>query len=185
MAFCKKALHMQPGDSAVIINGRVYGPFENDEIFASEDFRLAEQLSARSADMDGMVKSLAKVFPATASANYISELVWIAASVLESAKWRLNSFAKSVSQWFILPLSLLNLFILVIIRRYICWRHQLTNTLHCHQIYPLRIHTPFKESRCKLRYCRRREPSFAMENIGFGMEPRCFSVVADFNLGVR
>uniref|UniRef100_A0A0R3WDU1 UDP-glucose:glycoprotein glucosyltransferase n=1 Tax=Taenia asiatica TaxID=60517 RepID=A0A0R3WDU1_TAEAS len=96
MTFCQKALHMQPGDSAVIINGRVYGPLGDNEIFASEDFRLAEQLSVRSAGMDEMAKRLAKMVPDTTS-NYVSELVWRAASVLESAKWRLNAFAKSLS----------------------------------------------------------------------------------------
>lgn len=97
MAFCQKTLQIQPGDSAVIINGRVYGPFEKNEIFASEDFRLAEQLSIKSVGIDAMAKSLSKMLPLTTSANYISELVWRTASVLESAKWRLNSFAKSVS----------------------------------------------------------------------------------------
>lgn len=95
-SFCKKALHLQPGDSAVIINGRVYGPFLENETFASEDFRLAEQLSIKSAGMEAMAKQLAKMLPSR-KPNYISELVWRAASVLESAKWRLSSFAKSVS----------------------------------------------------------------------------------------
>ncbi|KAL5111563.1 UDP-glucose:glycoprotein glucosyltransferase 1 [Taenia crassiceps] len=96
MTFCQKALHMQPGDTAVIINGRVYGPLGDKEIFASEDFRLAEQLSIRSAGMDEMAKRLAKMVP-DATSNHVSELVWRAASVLESAKWRLNAFAKSLS----------------------------------------------------------------------------------------
>ncbi|EUB64911.1 UDP-glucose:glycoprotein glucosyltransferase [Echinococcus granulosus] len=97
MTFCQKALRMQPGDSAVIINGRVYGPLGDNEIFASEDFRLAEKLSIRSAGMDEMAKRLTKMVPDTTSSNYVSELVWRAASVLESAKWRLNAFAKSLS----------------------------------------------------------------------------------------
>ncbi|VDM17267.1 unnamed protein product [Hydatigera taeniaeformis] len=96
MTFCQKALHMRPGDSAVIINGRVYGPLGGNEIFASEDFRLAEQLSIRSAGMDEMAKRLAKLVP-DSNSNYVSELVWRTASVLESAKWRLNAFAKSLS----------------------------------------------------------------------------------------
>lgn len=95
---------MQPGDSAVIINGRFYGPLGDNEIFASEDFRLAEQLSIRSASMDEMAKRLAKMVPDT-TFNYVSELVWRAASVLESAKWRLNAFAKSVG-WGFAPNSL-------------------------------------------------------------------------------
>ncbi|VDD80862.1 unnamed protein product [Mesocestoides corti] len=96
-AFCQKALRIQPGESAIIINGRVYGPLDDDEIFAAEDLRLAEQLSVESAGMDSMAKSLAKMLPSSTSANYISELIWRTASVLESAKWRLNSFAKSIS----------------------------------------------------------------------------------------
>ncbi|KAM7540782.1 hypothetical protein Aperf_G00000023124 [Anoplocephala perfoliata] len=95
-SFCQKTLHMHPGDSAVIINGRVYGPFLENETFASEDFRLAEQLSIKSAGMEAMAKQLAKMLP-DRKPNFISELVWRAASVLESAKWRLSSFAKSLS----------------------------------------------------------------------------------------
>nr|CDS32366.1 UDP glucose:glycoprotein glucosyltransferase 1 [Hymenolepis microstoma] len=95
-SFCQKTLHMQPGDSAVIINGRVYGPLLDNETFASEDFRLAEQLSIKSAGMETMAKQLAKMLP-NRQPNYISELVWRSASVMESAKWRLTSFAKSLS----------------------------------------------------------------------------------------
>ncbi|VDO12597.1 unnamed protein product [Rodentolepis nana] len=95
-SFCQKALRMQPGDSAVIINGRVYGPLLDNETFASEDFRLAEQLSIKSAGMEAMAKQLAKMLP-NRNPNYISELVWRGASVMESAKWRLTSFAKSLS----------------------------------------------------------------------------------------
>lgn len=96
-SFCQKALHMEPGDSAVIINGRVYGPFLDNETFASEDFRLAEQLSIKSAGMEAMAKQLAKMLP-NRKPDYISELVWRGASVMESTKWRLTSFAKSVSR---------------------------------------------------------------------------------------
>ncbi|VUZ57741.1 unnamed protein product [Hymenolepis diminuta] len=95
-SFCQKALHMEPGDSAVIINGRVYGPFLDNETFASEDFRLAEQLSIKSAGMEAMAKQLAKMLP-NRKPDYISELVWRGASVMESTKWRLTSFAKSLS----------------------------------------------------------------------------------------
>ncbi|XP_035228299.1 UDP-glucose:glycoprotein glucosyltransferase 1-like [Stegodyphus dumicola] len=40
--FCKKILKFSPGQRAVIINGRVIGPFEENEDFAQEDFHLLE-----------------------------------------------------------------------------------------------------------------------------------------------
>ncbi len=96
-AFAQRALRMKPGDAAIIINGRVYGPLADGELFAAEDLRLAEQLSVKSAGVGEMAKKLAKMLPNSTSANVVSELVWRAASVLESTKWRLAGFAKSVS----------------------------------------------------------------------------------------
>ncbi|GIX97388.1 UDP-glucose:glycoprotein glucosyltransferase 1 [Caerostris darwini] len=43
--FCKKALKLSPGQRAVIINGRIVGPFDDKEEFTQEDFHLLEVYS--------------------------------------------------------------------------------------------------------------------------------------------
>uniref|UniRef100_A0A0X3PJY9 UDP-glucose:glycoprotein glucosyltransferase 1 n=1 Tax=Schistocephalus solidus TaxID=70667 RepID=A0A0X3PJY9_SCHSO len=94
--FSRKVLHLNPGRRAVIINGRVYGPLEENEIFVEEDFWLAEHLS-KSAGTEGLAGALQKILPPATSTSRISELVWRVSSVLESTNWRLSAFAKSLA----------------------------------------------------------------------------------------
>ncbi|XP_056891961.1 UDP-glucose:glycoprotein glucosyltransferase 2 isoform X1 [Takifugu flavidus] len=43
--FCQKVLKLSPGQQAVISNGRILGPFEEQEEFTAEDFRLLEKMT--------------------------------------------------------------------------------------------------------------------------------------------
>nr|VZI33038.1 unnamed protein product [Spirometra erinaceieuropaei] len=95
-AFSRKVLHLSPGQRAVIINGRVYGPLEENESFVEEDLWLAEHLS-KSAGTEGLAGALQKILPPSTSTSRISELVWRVSSVLESTNWRLSAFAKSLA----------------------------------------------------------------------------------------
>lgn len=44
-AFCKKVLKISPGERAIIVNGRLIGPFDDNESFTQEDFHLLEVYS--------------------------------------------------------------------------------------------------------------------------------------------
>lgn len=43
--FCREVLKLRPGQRAVISNGRVLGPFEEQEDFSAEDFHLLEKIT--------------------------------------------------------------------------------------------------------------------------------------------
>ena len=43
--FCKRALGMRPGQSAVVVNGRLIGPLDDGERFGADDFNLLEKFT--------------------------------------------------------------------------------------------------------------------------------------------
>ena len=43
--FCKKALAMKPGQSAVVVNGKLIGPLDEKEHFGADDFNLLEKFT--------------------------------------------------------------------------------------------------------------------------------------------
>ncbi|XP_061082580.1 UDP-glucose:glycoprotein glucosyltransferase 2 isoform X1 [Conger conger] len=43
--FCRDALKLQPGERAVVSNGRILGPFGEEEEFGAEDFHLLEKIT--------------------------------------------------------------------------------------------------------------------------------------------
>ncbi|MEQ2205605.1 hypothetical protein XENOCAPTIV_005231 [Xenoophorus captivus] len=43
--FCQDVLKLRPGQRAVISNGRILGPFEEQEEFTVEDFQLLERIT--------------------------------------------------------------------------------------------------------------------------------------------
>ena len=43
--FCKKALGMRPGQSAVVVNGKLIGPLDEKERFGADDFNLLEKFT--------------------------------------------------------------------------------------------------------------------------------------------
>ena len=43
--FCKTALGMRPGQSAVVVNGRLIGPLDDGERFGADDFNLLEKFT--------------------------------------------------------------------------------------------------------------------------------------------
>ncbi|KAI1899151.1 hypothetical protein AGOR_G00058600 [Albula goreensis] len=43
--FCEDVLKLQPGQRVVVSNGRILGPFEEEEDFGSEDFHLLEKIT--------------------------------------------------------------------------------------------------------------------------------------------
>ncbi|XP_071037209.1 UDP-glucose:glycoprotein glucosyltransferase 1 [Parasteatoda tepidariorum] len=57
--FCKSVLKLLPGQRAVVINGRIVGPFDEDEEFIQEDFHLLEVYS-KSLYSDKLVSELEK-----------------------------------------------------------------------------------------------------------------------------
>ncbi|XP_068184854.1 UDP-glucose:glycoprotein glucosyltransferase 2 [Antennarius striatus] len=58
--FCREALKLHPGQRAVISNGRILGPFEEQEEFTVEDFHLLEKitLSASAKKVKDKVKQM-------------------------------------------------------------------------------------------------------------------------------
>ena len=42
---CKRALGMRPGQSAVVVNGRLIGPLDDGERFGADDFNLLEKFT--------------------------------------------------------------------------------------------------------------------------------------------
>ena len=43
--FCKNALGMRPGQSAVVVNGKLIGPLDEKEHFGADDFNLLEKFT--------------------------------------------------------------------------------------------------------------------------------------------
>ncbi|KAG8190170.1 hypothetical protein JTE90_008702 [Oedothorax gibbosus] len=78
--FCKKVLNLSPGQRAVVVNGRVIGPFDTDEEFTSEDFHLLETYS-KGLYADKLVTELKSGLGAS---NVDSNKIMQAASVLLS-----------------------------------------------------------------------------------------------------
>lgn len=57
--YSQKVLKLKEGQRAVIANGRVLGPLDDDEDFTVEDFTLLERFSS-SVYLDGITKALSK-----------------------------------------------------------------------------------------------------------------------------
>lgn len=57
--YSQRVLKMKAGERAVIANGRVLGPFEDNEDFTNDDFNLLERFSS-STYLDGITKALDK-----------------------------------------------------------------------------------------------------------------------------
>uniref|UniRef100_A0AAQ4QWN4 UDP-glucose ceramide glucosyltransferase-like 1 n=1 Tax=Gasterosteus aculeatus aculeatus TaxID=481459 RepID=A0AAQ4QWN4_GASAC len=65
--FCRDVLKLSPGQQAVISNGRILGPFEEQEEFTAEDFQLLEKIT-RSASAE-KVKAKVKLMGMKAKAS--------------------------------------------------------------------------------------------------------------------
>ncbi|XP_018649005.1 putative udp-glucose glycoprotein:glucosyltransferase [Schistosoma mansoni] len=75
---------LKPGERAVVVNGKIVGPFEPFEEFLSDDFRLAERLALDNGAKE-LGDKLEKILGTTAGApDIISELTWQLSSVLQS-----------------------------------------------------------------------------------------------------
>lgn len=46
--FCKQLLHFQPGQVGIVANGRIIGPFDEDEEFVTADYLLLERHALKS-----------------------------------------------------------------------------------------------------------------------------------------
>lgn len=57
--YSQRVLKLEEGQRAVIANGRVLGPFEDNEEFTMDDFNLLERFSS-SMYLDGITKALTK-----------------------------------------------------------------------------------------------------------------------------
>ncbi|XP_077946522.1 UDP-glucose:glycoprotein glucosyltransferase 2 isoform X3 [Gasterosteus aculeatus] len=79
--FCRDVLKLSPGQQAVISNGRILGPFEEQEEFTAEDFQLLEKIT-RSASAE---KVKAKVKLMGMKAKQASDLVMKVDALLTAA----------------------------------------------------------------------------------------------------
>lgn len=57
--YSQRVLKLKEGERAVIANGRVLGPFDDDETFTEEDFNLLERFSS-SSYLEKIIKALSK-----------------------------------------------------------------------------------------------------------------------------
>lgn len=57
--YSQRVLKLKEGERAVVANGRVLGPFEEDEVFTEEDFNLLERFSS-SSYLEKITKALSK-----------------------------------------------------------------------------------------------------------------------------
>ncbi|CAH8508811.1 unnamed protein product [Heterobilharzia americana] len=79
-----RIIGLQPGERAVVVNGRILGPLEPLEEFLGEDFRLAERMALNNGAKE-LGDTLQKIIGTTSdSPNTISELTWQMSSVLQS-----------------------------------------------------------------------------------------------------
>ncbi|CAH8497276.1 unnamed protein product [Schistosoma guineensis] len=75
---------LKPGERAVVVNGKIVGPFEPFEEFLSDDFRLAERLALDNGAKE-LGDKLEKILGTAAGVpDVISELTWQLSSVLQS-----------------------------------------------------------------------------------------------------
>ncbi|XP_064638451.1 UDP-glucose:glycoprotein glucosyltransferase 1-like isoform X2 [Lineus longissimus] len=78
--FCEKALEIQPGERVVIANGRIIGPFRDDEEFSQEDFGVLEKHGSQL--VASSVKD--KVIEMSLNAHHSSDIVMKISSLLLS-----------------------------------------------------------------------------------------------------
>ncbi|CAH8474629.1 unnamed protein product [Schistosoma turkestanicum] len=75
---------LKPGERAVVVNGKIVGPFEPFEEFTSDDFRLAERLALKNGAKE-LGDKLDNILDKTVGGpDTISELTWRLSSVLQS-----------------------------------------------------------------------------------------------------
>nr|XP_020452084.1 UDP-glucose:glycoprotein glucosyltransferase 2 isoform X4 [Monopterus albus] len=79
--FCRDVLKLNPGQRAVICNGRILGPFEEEEEFTVEDFHLLEKITLSSS----AEKVKAKVKQMGMKAKHASDLVMKVDALLTAA----------------------------------------------------------------------------------------------------
>uniref|UniRef100_A0A8C2XQW8 UDP-glucose ceramide glucosyltransferase-like 1 n=2 Tax=Cyclopterus lumpus TaxID=8103 RepID=A0A8C2XQW8_CYCLU len=79
--FCRDVLKLSPGQQAVISNGRILGPFEEQEEFTVEDFQLLEKITLSSS----AEKVKAKVKLMGMKAKHASDLVMKVDALLTAA----------------------------------------------------------------------------------------------------
>ncbi|KAK4469064.1 hypothetical protein MN116_006653 [Schistosoma mekongi] len=80
----RKMIGLKPGERAVVVNGKIVGPFDAFEEFLSDDFRLAERLALRNGAKE-LGDKVEKIMGSTiVGPDTISELIWKLASVLQS-----------------------------------------------------------------------------------------------------
>ncbi|KAK6487138.1 UDP-glucose:glycoprotein glucosyltransferase 2 isoform X1 [Huso huso] len=79
--FCQDVVKLQPGQMAVVINGRILGPFDENEEFHAEDFHLLEKITFSSSTE----KIKVKVKQMGMKAKQASDLVMKVDALLTSA----------------------------------------------------------------------------------------------------
>ncbi|CAL8086360.1 unnamed protein product [Calicophoron daubneyi] len=83
--FSQRVLGLKPGERAVVVNGRVFGPLAPTEDFNTDDFRLAEKLALDSGvkEINGAIDLLFD--DVDISPEAVSEIMWQAFSILSSS----------------------------------------------------------------------------------------------------
>ncbi|KAH8859143.1 UDP-glucose:glycoprotein glucosyltransferase 1 [Schistosoma japonicum] len=80
----RQMIGLKPGERAVVVNGKIVGPFDPFEEFLSDDFRLAERLALENGAKE-LGDRVEKILGSTiVGPDTISELIWKLASVLQS-----------------------------------------------------------------------------------------------------
>uniref|UniRef100_A0A8C9WSP1 UDP-glucose ceramide glucosyltransferase-like 1 n=1 Tax=Scleropages formosus TaxID=113540 RepID=A0A8C9WSP1_SCLFO len=88
--FCQNVLKLTSGQQAVVINGRILGPFE--EEFELEDFHLLEKitLSASAEKIKGMVKSMGLMLYALYHLQVLSQVINMKLQVFMNCRAKLS-----------------------------------------------------------------------------------------------
>ncbi|THD28488.1 UDP-glucose:glycoprotein glucosyltransferase [Fasciola hepatica] len=81
-AFCHNSLGLKPGQRAIVINGKIIGPLDNNELIM-EDFRLAERIT-----LDTGARELSETINTLMGSELggpevVSELTWRISSILQ------------------------------------------------------------------------------------------------------